>query len=134
MNFNKTTSYALNVLSYMAKHHEEKISASRLCNELDIPYSYLRQILGKLSKKGFIKSAAGRSGGFLFSRNMDKIHLSEIVEAIEGLESLDRCVMGFSDCPFNNRCAMHPLWERIRGEILDALHSTTLADLTMTRR
>ncbi len=52
MNFTKTTSYSLNVLSYLAKHENVRMSAIYLHKKLDIPYSYLRQVLGWAYKEG----------------------------------------------------------------------------------
>ena len=91
MNFSKTTSYSLNVLSYMAKHEDQKMSASLLHDKLQIPYSYLRYILLKLSKNGIIHGTSGRNGGFLFSKEIKEIYLADIIEVTEGLESFKRC-------------------------------------------
>ena len=40
MNFSKTTSYSLNILSYMANHIDENMSAEFLHIKLGIPYQY----------------------------------------------------------------------------------------------
>jgi DNA-binding IscR family transcriptional regulator len=37
--------------------------------------------------------------------------------------------MGFKKCPFNYGCFMHPVWIKIRSEILDLLRKTSLDDL-----
>ena len=79
MNFSKTASYSLNILSYMANHEEDQLSASILHENLDIPYPYLRQVLSNLSKSGFIRSVRGRSGGFIFSRKKEEIYLADII-------------------------------------------------------
>ncbi|MCJ7448742.1 MAG: Rrf2 family transcriptional regulator [Bacteroidales bacterium] len=134
MNFSKTTSYSLNVLSYMAKYEDRKMSASLLHDKLQIPYSYLRYILLTLSKNGFIHGTTGRNGGFLFSKDISEISLADIIEATEGLDSFNRCVMGFSECPFSNKCAMHKLWEKTRIRILKVLMKTSLADLMKKRQ
>ena len=131
MNFSKTTSYSLNVLSYMAKHGNVRMSASYLHDKLSIPYSYLRQVLSGLSKNGFIDSNRGTRGGFIISRDKSTIFLADIIEATEGLDSLNRCIMGFSKCPFNYGCSMHPVWVEMRSNILNVLKQTSLADLNI---
>jgi len=113
----------------MARNKTERLSANYLHEKLNIPYSYLRRVLGDLSKKGFISSTAGRSGGFMFSAEIKSIYLSDIIQATEGLESFDMCLMGFTECPFEGKCPMHSVWERSRSEILSALQNTSLADL-----
>jgi Rrf2 family protein len=134
MNFAKTTSYSLNVLSYLAKHENIRMSASYLHEKLDIPYSYLRQVLSELSKKGFIDSNRGSRGGFIITRDISTIYLADIVEATEGLDSLNRCIMGFSKCPFNYGCSIHPVWIEMRTNILNVLTKTSLADLIKIRK
>ena len=126
MNFSKTTSYAISVLSFMAKHDGEKYSAKKLNELLEIPWSYLRQLLTSLSKSGFISSTQGRNGGFLLKKPADQIFLAEIIESVEGLDVFGTCIMGFEKCPFNHTCAMHDVWEETREGMLNILNTTTL--------
>ncbi|MFH0842854.1 MAG: Rrf2 family transcriptional regulator [Bacteroidota bacterium] len=129
MNFNKTTSYSLSILSHMARNNKERMSAAFLNKKLNIPYSYLRQVLHDLSEKGFIIGTRGREGGFILARETNTIFLSEIVQSTEGLESFDNCIMGFAKCPFNEKCPMHSVWEKTRSEILNVLRKTSLVDM-----
>lgn len=133
MNFSKTASYSLNVLSYMASHNEENMSAKFLHEKLDIPYPYLRQVLTNLSRNGFIQSTRGRTGGFAFSKKIENITLADIIESTDGLENLSQCILGFKTCPFNSECTMHSIWESTRAGILKVLKETSLYDLTKKR-
>lgn len=129
MNFSRTTSYSLNTLLFMVKSKGIRISATTLHEQLDIPYSYLRQVMGNLSRKGLVKSTKGRNGGFVLSRTPSEITLAQIIESTEGLESFDICIMGFRVCPFDTKCPMHDIWEKTRTEMLKILRETTLKDL-----
>ena len=129
MNFNKTTSYSLKVLDYMARNTKERMSASFLFKKLNIPYSYLRQVLSDLSKHGFIKGYKGRNGGFVLAKDSSDIFLSDIVDSSEGLDSFERCIMGYAKCPFNNPCPLHQTWSEARNEIMGILKSTSLNEL-----
>jgi Rrf2 family protein len=129
MHFNKTTSYALSVLSYMAKNNKIHHSAKHLHEALEIPWPYLRQLLTNLSKSGFIKSIQGRSGGFQLRKPADQIYLAKIIDAVEGLDTFNTCIMGFKTCPFEYQCVMHEVWTEARTTILDKLHETNLNDL-----
>ena len=60
MNFSKTASYSLNVLSYMATHGDENMSAAFLHEKLAIPYPYLRQILNESVKKRIYPQHKGK--------------------------------------------------------------------------
>lgn len=134
MNFSKTTSYSLNILSYMANHSDENLSADFLNSQLDIPYQYLRHILTKLSKNGLIKSTRGRSGGFELARDVSTIYIADIIEITEGLEGFNKCVLGFQTCPFDNKCAIHDLWDDSRNNIIKILRETSLANLIIEQK
>ena len=129
MNFSKTTSYALSVLSFLADHESEKFSAKKLNEALEIPWPYLRQLLTKLSKSGFIYSTQGRNGGFQLQKPADQIFLADIIDSTEGLNVLGTCIMGFKKCAFNHTCAMHEVWEDTRANILKILNTTSLDQL-----
>jgi Rrf2 family protein len=129
MNFSKTTSYSLNILSYMAINEGENMSAKYLHEKLTIPYPYLRQVLTNLSHHGFIQSKRGRSGGFTFSKPKENIAIADIIDATDGLESLNNCILGFNKCPFDKQCSMHEVWENTRNNILKVLKETSLADI-----
>lgn len=130
MNFSKTTSYSLNVLSYMAINEGENMSAKYLHDKLSIPYPYLRQILTNLSHHGFIQSKRGRSGGFAFSKPKEEIFIADIIDSNDELKSLDKCILGFNNCPFDKQCSMHEIWEKTRNNIFKVLKETSLADIT----
>ena len=134
MNFSKTTSYAISVLSFMAKHEGEKYSAKRLNELLEIPWPYLRQLLTGLSKSGFIYSTQGRNGGFQLKKSASQIILADIIDSVEGLNVLSTCIMGFKQCPFDHTCAMHEVWEETRESILKVLNYTTLDQLLKSNK
>jgi len=129
MNFSKTTSYAISVLSFLADHEGEKYSAKRLNEILEIPWPYLRQLLTSLSKSGFIISTRGRKGGFRLNKPSGEIFLAEIIDSVEGLDIISTCIMGYKQCPFHHTCAMHEVWEEARASILRVLNSTSLDQL-----
>ena len=126
MNFSKTTAYALTALNYMAGNEMEVISAMMLHKKLGIPWPYLRKILNNLVKRGLITSRRGRQGGFLLAKKADAIFIAEIIDAVEGLDTLSNCIMGFEKCPFDHKCALHGLWEDTRKNILDVMNNTSL--------
>ncbi len=117
----------------MAQNRNEVCSANYLHKKLDIPHQYLRQLLTKLSKSGFIHSSRGRNGGFVFSKEISQIYIADIIDSVEGLESFNKCILGFTDCPFDVKCSMHDFWEKTRGSIINELKTTSLADLILRK-
>jgi len=56
------------------------------------------------------------------------------VEAIDGPQTHDRCVIGFAKCSDEMPCAQHDLYKPIRQRIKDYLTTTTAADLAASLR
>ena len=63
-----------------------------------------------------------------------EICLIDIVEAIEGPQLLDACVVGLERCNDQMPCAQHDLYKPIRQRIKDYLNTTTAADLAACLR
>lgn len=128
MTFNKTTTYAIMMLSHMVTTNRGKYSAAYLSKELNIPLQYCRQLLTDLSKKGLLSSSHGRTGGFDIAKAPGKIFLSEIVDAVEGMDSFNRCIMGFEICPLkdNKTCVLHASWEEAKNSVVNVLTTTSL--------
>ena len=126
----KTTEYAVRILTFMAKNDKQLSSAKYLHEQLNIPYKYLTKLMTDLAKNGFLTSIKGREGGFKITKNPIMITLSDIVEAVEGLESFNACVLGFHECSNENPCAMHFVWEENKKSLLTTLQNTTIKQLT----
>ena len=82
-----------------------------------------------MAKKGFIKSIQGREGGYVFGKSAGTIHLSEIIDAVEGIDKYNRCLLGFDDCSDENPCSLHEAYVPIREQMLTLLNNMTVADL-----
>ena len=125
----KTTEYAVRVLIFMAYQDKDLFTAKHIHEKLKIPYKYLTRIMTNLAKKGYLESIRGRAGGFKFQKKLDKITLLRIIDAVEGLEGFDKCILGLEDCTDENPCALHYVWEKTKQEFIKNLSTTTLADL-----
>jgi Rrf2 family protein len=129
MFLNRTTKYAISLLTYMVKDQETVYSAEFLHRELNIPRRYLRLLLTDLSKHGFIVSSRGRSGGFRLGKGTEKISIASIIDTMEGLESYDNCFFGIKNCTNGKPCAMHDTWNKTRSQLMKTLEDTSLEEL-----
>lgn len=130
MIFSKTTLYALKILHVMASEKKEVFSGTYLHERLGIPLQYLRQLLTKLSKNGYIQSTRGRKGGFEFKKDPQEIFIADVIDSMEGLEAFNTCFLNFVECPFNNPCALHNAWQESREKIIEVLKTTSIANFT----
>jgi len=130
MKLYKTSEYAIRVLVFLAGHAQRRFSVRELHQVLDIPYKYLSRLMHQLSEAGFLDVAQGKKGGYRICGQKADIYLYQIVDAVEGLENYDRCILGFKECSDENPCSMHQYWVEERERIKHLLHSLSLADLT----
>lgn len=128
MTFNKTTTYALMILTFMANNPDKNASATLLSHSLNIPLQYCRRILTDLANKNVLISMHGRKGGFKLVKPSSDIYIADIVEAVEGLNNVHRCIMGFEKCPIEKgaHCILHNSWDSAREGFVKILRTTTL--------
>lgn len=129
MNFQKTTQYALKVLSRMAIEEDQMFTADQLSIDTGIPKRYLRRLMTELSKAGILMVVRGRSGGFSFARNIYEITLFDIIQHFENDSLRDKCILGFSFCILNRPCIMHEEWVAAQSQTFLVLKKTTLGGL-----
>ena len=129
MTLSKTTEYALRLLTLMASDTKRMHSSIYLHNKLKIPKKYLQRLLTDLSKSGLIKSMQGRNGGYMFAKKIEKIYLSDIIDAVEGFNKSPTCFFGFGKCAVDNPCVMHDVWVGSQNELIKVLSSTSLKNL-----
>lgn len=96
-----------------------------------VPIPTLSKVLRALTHHRFLQSFKGPIGGFKLRMSAEKITLYDVVVAIDGMENLERCVMGWNSCDKNEvKCPMHSGWIAIRSQIVEFLKTTTLANIS----
>ena len=126
----KTTEYAVRVLTFMASQKDKELfSAKYLHEQLNIPYKYLTRLMTDLAKHGCLLSIRGRDGGFKITKSIKEISLAKIIEAVEGMDSFNACILGFHECSSDNPCAMHFVWEKNKEQFVKSLETTSLDDI-----
>jgi Rrf2 family transcriptional regulator, iron-sulfur cluster assembly transcription factor len=123
--------YAIRAAVDLANHHGdgERRKARAISDEMDIPASFLPQILAELVRADIAVSVAGRDGGYALSREPKRVTLLEVVRAVEGDLVSASCVLRGGPCRWEDVCAVHVPWARAQYALLDSLEETTLADL-----
>ncbi|MBI3189990.1 MAG: Rrf2 family transcriptional regulator [Ignavibacteriales bacterium] len=120
--FSRQCEYALQAVLFLAlKPQGEKTSIKELTKHLDLPYHFAAKILQSLSRKGLLLSYKGSLGGFALKKSVNEITLYQIVEAVDGLNFMQGCVLGFSECGNDHPCALHERWGKMRDELKELL-------------
>ncbi len=89
--------------------------------------------MSRLSSAGLVEVLPGKLGGYKIAKDLDTIYLYQITELIEGLESYERCILGFNVCSDENPCVLHEQWTKHREGIKEMLYNTSLADMDYNR-
>jgi len=125
--FSKKCEYGIQAVLYMAaREHGCVCPSEEIAQKLKIPKEFVSKILQSLTESGIIESKKGKAGGFMLAKAPSKIKLIDIVEAIDGLETFQTCVLGFPNCSPDQPCPVHSKWGELREKALAMLTSETL--------
>ena len=128
--FSRQCEYALQAVLFLATRPAGAFtSIKELTKRLGIPYHFLAKILQDLVYKGLLVSQKGPAGGFGLAHSASDITLFHIVEAIDGVDLLNTCVMGFPECSGKNPCAVHHQWGGLRDGVHSMLVSKNIGDM-----
>lgn len=125
--FSKKCEYGLQAVLYMAAKERDCVCPSdEIAKKLKIPKEFVSKILQSLTESGIVDSRKGKSGGFMLAKHPSQIRLIDIVDAIDGLEIFNKCVLGFPDCSTDNPCPVHNKWGTLRDKAYEMLSSETI--------
>jgi len=118
------------------RYGEGYVQSSTIAEVRDVPENYLYQLLITLRKAGLIRSRRGPKGGHMLARPPERITLEEVVLALEGPLAPVTCVQedSYTDCAFQESCAVRQVWERITDATRSILRDTTFAALLTQER
>lgn len=125
--FSKKCEYGLQAVLYLStKEPNTIVSAEEIAKKLSIPKEFVSKILQSLTEYGIVSSKKGKAGGFGLAKNPNKIHLIDIVAAIDGLGIFNGCVLGFPNCSADHPCPVHDKWGALRTMTYEMLTEQTL--------
>lgn len=131
--YSKGCEYALRALTYAASQKENgRFQAKDVCEKTDIPESFTRKVFQALTQGGFLQAVRGPGGGYELTRPANKISLLDVIEAVEGRDTFDHCVLGFPACGSKHPCPLHDTWVRAKRQLIAQLEHRTLQELADT--
>ena len=90
MIFSKRSRYGIRALVDLAVYGQnDRVQLSEIANRNDISVKYLEQIFTALRKAGVIRSIKGPQGGYQLADRPENIHISGIIEVLDGSYSLE---------------------------------------------
>ncbi len=131
--FSKACEYGIRASIYIALQSLEsrRVSLKEIAEEINSPVAFTAKILQLLSKNNIVDSVKGAHGGFEISRTqIDKLKLSEIVNAIDGNTIYEGCGLGLKECNAEKPCPVHDKFVSIRNDLRQMLENTSLYEMT----
>ena len=90
MIFSKRSRYGIRALVDLAVYGQnDRVQLSEIANRNDISVKDLEQIFTALRKAGVIRSIKGPQGGYQLADRPENIHISGIIEVLDGSYSLE---------------------------------------------
>ncbi|TLP80192.1 RrF2 family transcriptional regulator [Maribacter sp. ACAM166] len=130
--FSKACEYGIRSATYIALNSLEgrRVSLKEIAKEIDSPVAFTAKILQLLSKNNIVDSVKGAYGGFDINRTkIDKLMLSEIVNAIDGDKIYVGCGLGLKECNADKPCPVHEKFVGIRNDLRKMLENTSLYEM-----
>lgn len=130
MLLSRACEYGIQAVLYLAQHYDVPyISIKEIAEKNNISFHFLGKIAQTLTQKGILVSYKGPKGGVRLAKAPEEITVLEVVEAIDGLNLLKKCVLGMPTCGDEQPCALHNTWGKIRAEIYKMLSEKSIAQL-----
>lgn len=125
--------YGVRAMVALAHHYGDgPLSIAEIARQSNIPPAYLEQLIAPLRRAELVTSRRGARGGYLLARDPSEIRVGDVYRVMEGPVAPMECVsedLADQTCPLIDGCETRPIWVKVRDSIIDALDSTTLADL-----
>lgn len=129
MKYSKATNYALHSMVHLAmESNNEAVRVEDLANRQHLSPTYLSKILTKLSKAGLITSTPGVKGGYRLLRSPEECTFLDIIQAVEGTESLLNCTMSHQGS-HHKECLIEQAVAEAEDKMHEALAQKTIAEI-----
>ena len=132
MKLNTRGRYAVMALADIASFNKQNpVSLRDISLRQNISLVYLEQIFSKLKKNNIVKSIRGTNGGYILTKDPEKIKLSNIFLAVEEKIKTVQCKKeSKKGCNGKlTKCITHNLWDDLEMHINEFFDKKNLGDL-----
>jgi len=128
----RASKYAILSTLFLAEHVKDnkKISVRVIAETIDVPSPFLAKLFQQLVKGKIISSTKGPHGGFYLTKKNQQKTVLDIIENIDGLNRLNECFLGLSECDSSNPCPVHFIVEPFKNSILGKFRDKTIMEFS----
>ena len=122
----QNTDYAFRALINLARRYgRDVVSTKVLAEEEDISYQFACKILQKLQSAKLVRSSMGPKGGYYLSKPPARVSLLEVIEAVQGRVSLNKCLLADDECKRKPNCPVSKKLAQLQKHIESFLRGVT---------
>ncbi|GAA2877747.1 Rrf2 family transcriptional regulator [Streptomyces mexicanus] len=120
---------AARALLELAREPSRPLTCEAIASSQQIPFRFLKSVVGELRKAGLVRSQRGCEGGYWLGRPADEITLLDVARAVDGeLITLRGQSLAGLDYP-TPASRLPGVWRRIEADAAALLGATTLTAL-----
>jgi Rrf2 family iron-sulfur cluster assembly transcriptional regulator len=134
MQVTRAGEYAVIGLLYLAKQPPSHVVMIDEISETEgVPRSFLAKIFQSLAKAGFVRSNRGAGGGFSLAKSPNEITLLQVLQCVEGVFALQKCVSDEPECVVSttrmSTCTLCAVFGEAQNRVNEVFARTSLTDL-----
>ena len=133
MRITQEADYALRIAYLLAKDGGV-LGAGTLAETAGVTERFTLKILRKLVQNGMVASKKGAGGGYMLAVTPKEVSVRRVVEAIDGMVEISRCLDGTYECTRmgdkKHECAFHLIFAKINKSIAEKMETITFDVLT----
>ncbi|MFG2958444.1 RrF2 family transcriptional regulator [Streptomyces sp. NPDC048291] len=121
--------YAARALLELARQPDRPLTCEAVASSQDIPFRFLKSVVGELRRAGLVRSQRGCEGGYWLGRPAAEISLLDVARAVDGeVITLRGEPLAGLDYP-GPALGLPDVWRRIEEEATAVLAGVTIAGL-----
>ncbi|WP_392896063.1 RrF2 family transcriptional regulator [Streptomyces sp. LN699] len=129
MHISAKADYATRALLELACEPTRPLTCEAIASSQQIPFRFLKSVVGELRKAGLVRSQRGCEGGYWLGRPATEITLLDVARAVDG-ELISLRGEPLTGLVYPGPAAGLPeVWQRIEADAAAVLSRATLASL-----
>ena len=135
MRLSQKADYAIRMMVDLAcMSNNQRTTVGEITQRQDVAEPFMAKITSQAAVAGLVVTHRGTGGGLALAQPADSITMLQIIEAIDGPMTFNRCTFEPSRCPRLNKCAMNPIWEKAQQQLKALLSNTLLSEIAQAQK
>ncbi|NDK92139.1 Rrf2 family transcriptional regulator [Gordonia desulfuricans] len=128
MQLTRFTDIGLRVVMRLAVQGDGSMTTRALADDLEVPYTHVAKVVGRLSELGIVHSRRGRTGGLVITELGRTARVGWLAGRLEGEGEVVDCD-GPTPCPLRAACRLRGALAAARRAFFASLDEHTVGDL-----